>query len=85
MLGDHGHCGDWTVAWSRRGWRRQAGEGGRGGALDLASKSASDALELCGLGQGFKTLEPQLPPPVRCHNKTNLGVIKWCNTYRVCS
>lgn len=58
MLGDNGHCGNWTVAWSGRGWRGQAGKGGRGGAVDLASKSASDATELCGLSKVLNVSEP---------------------------
>lgn len=58
MLGDHGHCGDWTAAWSGRGYRGEAGKGGRGGAVDLASKSASDAPELRGLSKVLNVSKP---------------------------
>lgn len=56
MLGDH--CGDWTVAWSRR----RAGEGGKGRAVGLASEPVSDAPELCGLGKVLTISEPDFLP-----------------------
>lgn len=56
MLGDH--CGDWTVAWSRR----RAGEGDKGRAVGLASEPVSDAPELCGLGKVLTISEPDFLP-----------------------
>ena len=51
MLGDCGPCGGWVVVWSGRDWSRRAGEQSRSWAMDLASRSAFDASEPCGLGE----------------------------------
>lgn len=49
----------------------QGGAEGRGWAVDIASKSASDAPELRELGKVLNISEPQFLPSVRC-NKTIL-------------
>lgn len=59
------------VAWLRKTWRRQAGEGGRGWAVDLACKSASGTSELSNLGKVLNILEPWLFP-CEMQYKTNL-------------
>lgn len=55
MQGDHGHGGDRTVASS-------GGAGGRTGAMDLASSSASGTPELRGLGKVLRVSGLQLLP-----------------------
>lgn len=53
VRGDRGHCAGWTVVWSggtgAEELEKEAGAGIQ--AVNLASRSASDAAEPCSLGE----------------------------------
>ena len=53
VLGDRGYCAGWTVVWSGgTGTEELEKEAGAGiQPLNLASRSASDAAQPCGLGE----------------------------------